>query len=94
MASTHNLITGTAGDLSADVRSFVDRLTALVDDGVNIKAVMDQVAAGVDWASLAMYLGLSGDNAATNAEAVYNLFGSVNTELAGAFIAQLTSRCG
>jgi hypothetical protein len=29
MASTHILITGTAGALSADVRSFVDRLTVL-----------------------------------------------------------------
>lgn len=94
MASTHILITGTAGDLSADVRSFVDRLTALVDDGVNIKAVMDQVAAGGDWTTLVTYLGLSGDNAAANAEAVYNMLGSVNTELAGPFIAQLTSRCG
>jgi len=94
MASTHILITGTAGDLSADVRSFVDRLTALVDDGVNIKAVMDQVAAGGDWAALATYLGLSGENAGANAEAVYNMLGSVNTELAGVFIGQLTSRCG
>lgn len=94
MASTHILITGTAGSLSANVRSFVDRLNDLVNDGKDIKEVMDQVAAGGDWAALATYLGLSGEDAETNAEAVYNMMGSVNTELAGLFIAQLTSRCG
>jgi len=94
VASTHILITGTAGSLSANVRSFIDRLNAVVNDGNDIKEIMDSVAFGGDWTTLATYLGLSGDDAATNAEAVYNLLGSVNTELAGAFIAQLTSRCG
>lgn len=94
MSSTHILITGTAGTLSANVRSFVDRLKDLVNDGNDIKAVMDSVGNEQDWPTLATYLGLSGENAEANAAWVFAAFGSVNTELDGPFIAQLKSRCG
>ena len=50
---------------------------------------------GGDWVTYAAYLGLSGENAAADAEAVYNLLGSVNATLSGdAFIAQFLSRLG
>jgi hypothetical protein len=90
MASTHIEIQSTASRLSAELRSFIDRLNDIVNDGKDIKEIMDQVAMGSDWAALATKLGTS----SSDAEAVYNTLGSVNTELAGPFIAQLTSRCG
>jgi len=90
MASTHIEIPSTASRLSADVRSAIDRLEALQDDFANIKAIMDQVAMGADWATLATYLGVS----AENAEAVYNLWGSAETEIRATFLTQLQARLG
>lgn len=90
MASTHIEIPSTASRLSADVRSFIDRLEAIVNDCGDIKAIMDQVAMGGDYDSLGTYLGTS----AAHAESVYNLIGSVKGELEATFITQLTSRCG
>ena len=90
MASAHIEITSTASRLSADVRSAVDRLEALQDDMANVKSIMDQVAMGGDWATLATYLGTS----AADAEIVYNLWGSASTEIAGAFLTQIQARLG
>lgn len=90
MSSVHIEITSTASRLSADVRSAIDRLEALQDDFANVKAIMDQVAMGGDWATLATYLGTS----AADAEAVYNLWGSANVEIAAAFLTQLQARLG
>lgn len=90
MASAHIEIPSTASRLSADVRSAIDRLQALQDAFGNIKAIMDQVALGGDWATLATYLGVS----ATEAEAVYNLWGSGNAEIGATFLSQITARLG
>jgi len=90
MASTHIEIPATASRLSRDVRGAIDALEALQDDFANIKAIMDQVAMGADWATLATYLGVS----AENAEAVYNLWGSAETEIRATFLTQLQARLG
>ena len=90
MASAHIEITSTASRLSADVRSAIDRLEALQDDFANVKSIMDQVAMGGDWATLATYLGTS----AADAEAVYNLWGSANTEIRASFLTQIQARLG
>lgn len=92
MASAHIELTGTETRLAGQFRSFVDRLQALVEDAAKHKAVMDQAALGADWPGLRAAYGFASD---ADAEAAYNLLGSVNTTLAGdAFIAQLLSRLG
>lgn len=92
MASAHIELTGTETRLAGQFRSFVDRLQALVEDAAKHKAVMDQAALGADWPGLRAAYGFASD---ADAEAAYNLLGSVNTTLAGdAFIAQLLSRMG
>ena len=90
MASAHIEITGTASRLSADVRGAIDQMEALQDKFGNIKAILDQVALGGDWDALATKLGVS----AADAEAVYNLWGSANTEINAAFLTQLQARLG
>lgn len=90
MASAHIEITGTASRLSADVRTAIDQLETLQDRFSDIKAILDQVAMGGDWAALATKLGVSvGD-----AEAVYNLWGSATTEINATFLTQLQGRLG
>lgn len=92
MASAHIELTGTETRLAGQFRSFVDRLQALVEDAAKHKAVMDQAALGADWPGLRAAYGFASD---ADAEAAYNLLGSVNTTLAGdAFVAQLLSRMG
>lgn len=88
--NAHIEITGTASRLSADVRSAIDRLEALQSDFAEIKAILDQVALGGDFASLGTYLGVSENDA----EAVYNLWGSANTEIHETFLAQVQARLG
>ena len=90
MASTHIEIPSPASRLSADVRSAVDRLEALQSDFQEIKNVMDQVAFGSDWTTLGTYLGVD----ATDAEAVYNMWGSAVTEITATFLTQLQARLG
>lgn len=90
MASAHINVTGTASRLSAEVRGAVDTLEGLQARFQEIKNVMDQVAMAGDWASLATYLGVT----AAEAEAVYNLWGSANTEIRAAFLSQLQARLG
>lgn len=95
MTSTHIEIQSNASALSAKVRSFIDRLNDVVNDAKDIKEIMDSVAFGEDWSALAIKLGFPDDQTGwSNAQTVYNLFGSVSNDLQGAFIAQLTSRCG
>ena len=92
MASAHIELNGDETRLAGQYRSFVDRLQQLVEDAAKHKAVMDQAAAGSDWPGLRAAYGFSSD---ADAEAAYNLHGSVNTTLAGdAFIGQLLSRLG
>jgi len=90
MASAHIEIPSTASRLSSEVRSFVDSLRRVVHQADDIKAIMDQVAMGGDWNALATKLGVTVEEA----QAVYNLMGSVKGELEGTFITQLTARCG
>lgn len=90
MASAHIEITSTASRLGSDVRGLISDLQRVVDACDKIKAISDQVALGGDWEALAAKLGTS----VTEAESVYNLLGSVNTELHGAFITQILSRLG
>ena len=92
MASAHIELAGNETRLAGQFRSFVDRPQDVVQDAAQHKAVMDQAASGADWAGLRAAYGFASD---ANAEAAYNLLGSVNATLAGdAFIAQLLSRMG
>jgi len=88
--SSHIEVVSTASRYGADVRSFIAQLQAVVDMSARLKAVGDQIAISGDWDSLAANLGVS----AADAESVYNLLGSVNGELHGAFTTQLLSRLG
>lgn len=90
MASAYIDISTTASRQSGQVRYAIDRLQQVVDDFDRLKAIMDQAALGSDWVALGGLLGVS----AANAETIYNLWGSANTELHAAFIAQLLGRCG
>lgn len=92
MASAHIELTGTETRLAGQYRNWIDRLQAVVEDAAKHKAVMDQAAAGSDWPGLRAAYGFSSD---ADAEAAYNLLGSVNTTLStDAFVAQLLSRLG
>jgi len=90
MASQHIEIPSTASRLSTDVRSAIDRLEALQSDWQEIKNILDQVAYGDDYASLATALGVS----EADAETIYNLWGSANTELHATFLTQVQARLG
>ena len=88
MASAHIQINGTGSRHNQKLRQFVDELIAVRSEAENLKATFDQAALGGDWATL---LDIAGEG---DAEAVYNLLGSVVTELNAAFITQMTSRLG
>lgn len=90
MASTHIEIPSTASRLSVDLRSAIDRLVQLQADWQDAKDVMDQVAMAGDWAALALKLGVTD----VEAQAVYNLFGSANTEIRATFLTQIAGRLG
>ena len=90
MATAHIEVVSTASRLGTDVRTLITQLQRVVDDVDKVKAVSDQVALGGDFAALAAKLGTT----AAEAEAVYNLIGSVATELHGTFITQTLSRLG
>jgi len=90
MATAHIEVVSTASRLGADVRTLITQLQRVVDDVDKVKAISDQVALGGDFAALAAKLGTSPEEA----EAVYNLIGSVATELHGTFITQALSRLG
>ena len=81
---------GTATRLAAALRSDVDTLRMVKDRLENSKAVYDQLAIGGDWASLGGALNVS----AEDAQAIYNILGSVVSELGGTFIGQFLGRLG
>jgi hypothetical protein len=91
MASAHIAITGTASRHNEQLRRLVDDLVRVRGNATQLKAVFDQTALGGDWPALAALLGIE---SATDAEAIYNLMGSVVTELNGPFIGQMTGRVG
>lgn len=90
MTSAHINVNGTGSRHNRQLREFIDRLQQTVDEAARLKAVLDQAALGEDWEALAALL----DMDTTNAQAVYNLIGSTNTELHGTFTLQLLSRAG
>lgn len=90
MASAYIDISSTATNHSAELYGFISQLRQLVEQSQELKDRYDQMAMGGDYAALAGFLGLS----EADATAIYNLIGSVNTELHGAFTAQLLARAG
>lgn len=94
MASAH-ISVDTTYWLGGQVQGLVDSLQRDIETVSRLKSVADQYALGGDYVALAAALGLTGQNAPTDAEAIYNLLGSVQTELASdAFTAQFLSRLG
>ena len=91
MASAHIQINGTGSRHNQKLRQFVDELIAVKNEAGNLKAAFDQAALGGDWAAMSSSVASAGEG---DAEAVYNLLGSVVTELNAAFITQMTSRLG
>ena len=90
MASAYIDISGTATTHSGELLSFIRQLRQLSEQAAELKGRYDQMAMGGDWTALAAFLSLP----QADAEAIYNLMGSVNTELHGPFISQLTARAG
>ena len=90
MASAYINVSNSATSHSGELLSFIRQLRQLSEQAAELKGRYDQMAMGGDWAALATYLNLS----QADAEAIYNLMGSVNTELHAAFITQLTARAG
>ncbi len=92
MASQHIEITGNETRLAGDLRRFIDQLQAVQNQSAELKAVMDQAASGSDWVGLQATFGF---DSTADAEATYNLLGSVNATLTtDAFVAQFLSRLG
>jgi hypothetical protein len=92
--STHIEIDRTTR-LGARLGGIVETITSVQNQVANAKAVYDQLALDGDYAALAVALGLTGANAPAEAEAIYNLLGSVQTEQnASTFTQQLISRLG
>lgn len=92
MASTWIKLVGDEAPKAREARNFIDQLQAVQNASRKLKAVADQAAMGGDWAGLRAAFGFSSD---AEAEAAYNLLGSVNTTLTtDAFIAQMLSRLG
>ena len=89
--SNHILISGTGSAHNKQLRNFVDSLWEVQQTCQRIKATYDQAAAGGDWQSLATLLDIL---SVEDAEDIYNLIGSVETELEAPFITQLLSRLG
>lgn len=87
MASQHIEISSTASRFSAQVRRFVDSLRIIHEDGESTNDILQQIASGGDFASLATSLG----NSIADAEIVYNLLVAVdlNTPAINAVIDRL-----
>lgn len=80
---------------AAKLGGMVDSLISIRAQVLATKAQYDQFVIGDDYAALGVALGLTGENASTDAQAIYNLLGSVQTELeASTFTHQLTARLG
>lgn len=91
MASAHILINGVNSQHNQQLRRLVDDLVATRNRAQQLKSVFDQAALGGDWAALAALLGIE---SVEDAETIYNLLGSVVTELDGSFITQVCGRLG
>lgn len=72
------------------MRQSIDSLRRVQEDWQKVKDIMDQVALGGDYVALATKLGTS----AADAEAVYALWGSANTEIRATFLTQIAARLG
>lgn len=90
MASEFIAISSTATPYSGELRSFLAQLRQVTELSAELKARWDQMAMGSDFASLAAYLDVS----EADATALYNLLGSVNSQINGTFVAQLLARAG
>ena len=90
MASAHSKINGTGSRHNVQLRQFVDNLQDVVEDSSRLKAVFDQAALGGDWEALGVLL----DVTAAEAETIYNLLGSVVTELHATNITSMLGRLG
>jgi hypothetical protein len=90
MASAYIDISGTATTHSGELLSFIRQLRQIGEQSAELKSRYDQMAMGGDWTALAGYLDLN----EADAQAIYNMLGSVNTELHGTFISQLLARAG
>lgn len=90
MASAHIKVNGTGTRHNMELRRFVDGLRATQNEARRLKDVFDQAALGGDWEALGLLL----DVTPGEAETIYNLMGSVKTELDGAFISQVLGRLG
>lgn len=90
MASTHIEVSSVTSRYSSEFRSLVDRLRDIQELSQKLKDIGDQMAFGSDFAALGAYLGVS----AGDAETIYSILGSANTELHGTFITQMLSRLG
>lgn len=89
MASAH--ITVGINTLHAvQLRKFIDNLQEVQQDAARLKAIFDQAALGGDWDALGTLINVS----PANAETIYNLLGSVKTELEATFITQTLGRLG
>jgi len=90
MASEFIAVSGSATPYSIELRSFLQQLRQVTELSAELKARWDSMAMGGDFASLAAYLDVS----EADATALYNLLGSVNGQINGAFVAQLLARAG
>ena len=93
MASAHIEITGN-GRLNNELRVFINHMQRTQEMADRLKATFDQLALGADWEALADGLGLDPVDQLDDAEAIYNMLGSVQTELDGTFINQMLGRLG
>lgn len=91
MASAHIQINGTGSRHNVQLRKFVDGLIEARATAGHLKEAFDQAALDEDWPALAALLDI-GD--ADDAETIYNLLGSVVTELSAPFITQMAGRLG
>jgi hypothetical protein len=78
--------------LAGEMTQIVSGMRTIDKNLPQLKAILDQVAAGADWESLATELGFAD---VADAETAYNLLGSLSVELAAApFWNQVISRMG
>ena len=83
MASAFISVSGTATPYSGALLSFLRQLQDVVEKSQELK---DEA----DWTALAAHWNLS----EADAETMYNLLGSANTELHGTFTLQMLARAG
>ena len=96
MAASAHIYPTTQTRLAGELITLVRAMRDIDKDAPQFKTILDQVASGANFANLASELGLGSDTqAAENAEAVYNLLGSLVVELANSpFWKQVISRMG